>query len=49
MARFLSEHEGAPDSSSAGNVEKVQLAFAAAGIEFTNGDGPGVRLRKGSN
>jgi hypothetical protein len=24
----------------------IRLAFESAGLEFTNGDGPGVRLRK---
>jgi transcriptional regulator with XRE-family HTH domain len=27
-------------------VEALQRAFEAAGIEFTNGDAPGVRLKK---
>jgi transcriptional regulator with XRE-family HTH domain len=27
-------------------VEAIQRALEAAGIEFTNGDAPGVRLRK---
>jgi len=28
-------------------LDFLQAAFEAAGVEFTNGDGPGVRLRKG--
>jgi transcriptional regulator with XRE-family HTH domain len=27
-------------------VEAIQRAFEAAGIEFTNGDKPGVRVKK---
>ena len=34
------------ERSSAGNVERVQRALEAAGVEFTNGDAPGVRLRQ---
>lgn len=29
------------------NLTAVRRALEAAGIEFTNGEGPGVRLRKG--
>jgi hypothetical protein len=29
------------------NLDAIRAALEAAGIEFTNGDGPGVRLRKG--
>jgi transcriptional regulator with XRE-family HTH domain len=29
------------------NVQAIQSALEAAGVEFTNGDQPGVRLRKG--
>ena len=35
-----------PHRSSAGNVEKVQRALEAAGIEFIDGDAPGMRLRR---
>jgi transcriptional regulator with XRE-family HTH domain len=28
-------------------MDKLQRALEAAGVEFTNGDQPGVRLRKG--
>lgn len=31
--------------SAAGNVDKVQRALEAGGIEFTNDDAPGIRLR----
>jgi transcriptional regulator with XRE-family HTH domain len=27
-------------------IEAIQRAFETAGVEFTNGDAPGVRLRK---
>jgi hypothetical protein len=29
------------------NSQTVQTALEAAGVEFTNGEQPGVRLRKG--
>jgi transcriptional regulator with XRE-family HTH domain len=29
-------------------VETIQRALEAAGVEFTNGDQPGVRMKKGS-
>ena len=29
------------------NLTAIQRAFEAAGVEFTNGGQPGVRLRKG--
>ncbi|WP_425405860.1 helix-turn-helix domain-containing protein [Hwanghaeella sp.] len=37
-----------PENSSAGNVDRVQKALEAAGVEFIaeNGGGAGVRLRK---
>jgi transcriptional regulator with XRE-family HTH domain len=31
----------------ANNLAAIQKAMEAAGVEFTNGDQPGVRLRKG--
>ncbi len=34
-----------PGRSSAANVAAVQRALEAAGVEFTNGEAPGVRLR----
>ncbi len=35
-----------PGRSSAENVSRVTSALEAAGVEFTDGDAPGVRLRK---
>jgi hypothetical protein len=32
---------------SANNLAAIQRALEAAGVEFTNGDQPGVRMRKG--
>jgi transcriptional regulator with XRE-family HTH domain len=29
-------------------LEAIRTALEAAGVEFTNGDQPGVRMRKGS-
>ena len=29
-----------------GTLEKIRLAFEAAGVEFIGGNGPGVRLRR---
>ena len=29
------------------NVSRIQTALESAGVEFTNGDEPGVKLRKG--
>ena len=37
--------EGVP-SASGKNIEAVQRTFERAGVEFTNGDSPGVRLKK---
>ena len=37
--------DGVP-SASATNLEAVQRALEAAGVEFTDGDMPGVRLKK---
>ena len=36
--------EGVP-SASGRNLEAVQRVLEAAGVEFTNGDTPGVRLK----
>jgi transcriptional regulator with XRE-family HTH domain len=33
-------------SAYAATLEAIQAALEAAGVEFTNGDQPGVRLRK---
>jgi hypothetical protein len=41
------EAKGLEEITSAADVlRRVQAALEAAGIEFTNGDQPGVRLRK---
>jgi hypothetical protein len=37
--------KGVP-SASGKNLEAVQRALERAGVEFTNGDAPGVRLKK---
>jgi transcriptional regulator with XRE-family HTH domain len=34
-------------SAYAATLEAIQAALEAGGVEFTNGDQPGVRLRKG--
>jgi transcriptional regulator with XRE-family HTH domain len=36
-----------PLAAQARTIEAIESAFAAAGLEFTNGGQPGVRLRKG--
>jgi transcriptional regulator with XRE-family HTH domain len=43
--RRMESADGIP-SASVKNVAAVQRALEAAGVEFTNGDAPGVRLRK---
>ena len=35
-----------PVSAYTGTVDAIRKAFEAAGIEFQNGDEPGVRLRR---
>ena len=35
-----------PVSANAVTVEAIRRAFLDAGVEFTNGDAPGVRLKK---
>jgi hypothetical protein len=35
-----------PDGVEGRTIEAIRAAFERAGVEFTNGDGPGVRLRK---
>jgi hypothetical protein len=40
------ESSGGEASGYANNVEAVRRALEAAGVEFTNGGQPGVRLRK---
>ena len=41
-AQLLPDEQPVPDEIAAG----VKKAFEAAGVEFTNGDDPGVKLRK---
>jgi transcriptional regulator with XRE-family HTH domain len=41
------ERTKGPISALAATVEKLTRALEAAGVEFTNGDEPGVKLRKG--
>jgi transcriptional regulator with XRE-family HTH domain len=38
--------EGGRSSPVNATMEVLQRALEAAGVEFTNGEGPGVRLRK---
>ena len=33
-----------PERSNAGSVQRVKDCLESAGVEFTNGDAPGVRL-----
>jgi DNA-binding XRE family transcriptional regulator len=42
IANFETEVYGADPAT----LQKMQRALEKAGIEFTNGDAPGVRLRK---
>jgi transcriptional regulator with XRE-family HTH domain len=41
--RNFENEKSTPQRSS---LKLIQQAFEAVGIQFTNGDGPGVRLRK---
>jgi DNA-binding transcriptional regulator YiaG len=41
----MEEGDGVPNAL-ADNLAKVQRAFEAAGVEFTNGGEPGVKLRR---
>jgi transcriptional regulator with XRE-family HTH domain len=41
------ERISGPISATTGTVEGIRRAFEVAGVEFTNGDRPGVRLRRG--
>ena len=40
------ERSPGPISALAATVEKIQRALESAGVEFTNGDEPGLKLRK---
>jgi transcriptional regulator with XRE-family HTH domain len=42
----IQNFEGGKSEPYAGTLRLLLDAFAAAGIEFTNGDAPGVRLHK---
>ena len=42
VTRLENGHSG----GHAETMRKIQLAFEAKGVEFTNGDAPGVKLRK---
>jgi transcriptional regulator with XRE-family HTH domain len=42
VTRFENGHSGGYPET----LEKLQRALEAAGVEFTNGDQPGVRMRK---
>ncbi len=44
--RTLAGFEGGETAPRAGTLQAIRAAFEAAGVEFTNGDTPGVRLRK---
>jgi DNA-binding transcriptional regulator YiaG len=46
--RRMEATEGAPASGYPNNVAAVIAALEKAGVEFTNSDQPGVRLRKSS-
>lgn len=46
-ARTVARFELGDGVSRAGTVQAIRSALEAAGVEFTNGDAPGVRLRKG--
>jgi transcriptional regulator with XRE-family HTH domain len=41
------ESSDGPASGYANNADAVRRALEAAGVEFTNGEQPGVRLKKG--
>jgi hypothetical protein len=43
------EASGAMVSGYVNNVDAVRRALEAAGVDFTNGNQPGVRLRKASD
>lgn len=42
VTRFENGHSG----GQAATLRKIQIALEKAGVEFTNGDMPGVRLRR---
>ena len=44
--RRAEAEDGVPQKMLVNNVEAIRRALEAAGIEFTNGDAPGVRMVK---
>jgi ribosome-binding protein aMBF1 (putative translation factor) len=42
----LKDFEGRRRKPIANNLDAIKRALEAAGVEFTNGDAPGVRMRK---
>jgi hypothetical protein len=42
VTRFENEHSG----GHANTLRKIQMALEKCGVEFTNGDAPGVRLKR---
>ena len=44
----VSRIEAGDTTLKAKTVAAIRAALESAGVEFTNGDAPGVRLRKGS-
>ncbi len=44
--RRMEDDNIGPERSTAGAVHRVKECLESAGVEFTNGDAPGVRLRK---
>ncbi len=40
------EASDGPASGLANNIEAVRIALGCRGVEFTDGEGPGVKLRK---
>jgi DNA-binding XRE family transcriptional regulator len=41
------DFERGAGANAAATLSAIRAALEAAGVEFTNGDAPGVRLRKG--
>ncbi len=44
----LERMDGPLRTAEEGTLDALQAALEAAGLEFTNGDAPGVRLRSGT-
>lgn len=47
--RTLDRFENEEVAPRAATLAAIRTALEAAGVEFTNGDAPGVRLRKGGS